>query len=58
MDLIAVLAGSLQGYGLGLGVLHILASNATSRLMAWLPIPLQELEPQGPNACPGLVLKG
>ena len=43
---------------LGLGVLHILASNATSRLMAWLPIPLQELEPQGPNACPGLVLKG
>jgi hypothetical protein len=64
---IAVLAGSLQGYGLslaglrrqvdphwkrgksflrlGLGALHMLASNATSRLMAWLPIPLQELEP-------------
>ena len=30
---------------LGLGALHMLASNATSRLMAWLPIPLQELEP-------------
>ena len=64
---IAVLASSLQGYGLslaglrrqvdphwkrgksflrlGLGALHMLTSNATSRLMAWLPIPLQELEP-------------
>jgi hypothetical protein len=29
---------------LNLGALHMLASNATSRLMAWLPIPHQELE--------------
>ncbi len=63
---IAVLTGSLQGYGLslaglrrqvdphwkrgmsflrlGLGALQMASADATARLMAWLPIPLQELE--------------
>jgi hypothetical protein len=30
---------------LGLGALQMHASDAASRLMAWMPIPLQELEP-------------
>ena len=30
---------------LGLGALQMLASEATSRQMVWLPIPLRELEP-------------
>ena len=34
---------------LGLGVLVMLASDSTARLMAWLPIPLQELEPCIPS---------
>ena len=34
---------------LGLGALQMLASDATARLMAWLPIPLQELEPCIPS---------
>jgi hypothetical protein len=35
---------------IGLGALQMLASDATRRLMAWLPIPLQELEPCIPAA--------
>ena len=63
---IAVLAGSLQGYGLrrqvdphwkrgmsflrlGLGALQMVVADATARLMAWLPIPLQDLEPCIPS---------
>jgi hypothetical protein len=34
---------------LGLRTLQMLASDATTRLMAWLPIPLQELEPCIPS---------
>jgi hypothetical protein len=34
---------------LGLRTLQMLASDATARLMAWLPIPLQELEPCIPS---------
>jgi len=34
---------------IGLGALQMLASDATARLMAWLPIPLQELEPCIPS---------
>jgi hypothetical protein len=34
---------------LGLGALQMLASDATAGLMAWLPIPLQELEPCIPS---------
>jgi hypothetical protein len=34
---------------LGLGALQMLASDVTRRLMAWLPIPLQELEPCIPS---------
>jgi hypothetical protein len=34
---------------LGLGALQMLASGATSGLMAWLPIPLRELEPCIPS---------
>jgi hypothetical protein len=34
---------------LGLGALQMLASDATHRLMAWLPIPVQELEPCIPS---------
>jgi hypothetical protein len=34
---------------IGLGTLQMVASDATSRLMAWLPIPLQELEPCIPS---------
>ena len=34
---------------LGLGALQMLASDATSGLMAWLPIPLRELEPCIPS---------
>ena len=68
---IAVLAGSLQGYGLslaglrrqvdphwkrgmsflrlGLGALQMVVADATARLMGWLPIPVQELEPCIPS---------
>jgi hypothetical protein len=48
---------------LGLGALQMLASDATSGLMAWLPIPLRELEPCIPQphgqatASTGLVLQ-
>jgi hypothetical protein len=34
---------------IGLGALQMLASDTTRRLMAWLPIPLQELEPCIPS---------
>jgi hypothetical protein len=34
---------------LGLRTLQMLASDATARLMAWLPIPLQDLEPCIPS---------
>jgi hypothetical protein len=34
---------------LGLRTLQMLASDGTARLMAWLPIPLQELEPCIPS---------
>ena len=34
---------------LGLRTLQMLASDTTARLMAWLPIPLQELEPCIPS---------
>ena len=34
---------------LGLGALQMLTSDAKSRLMAWMPIPLQELEPCIPS---------
>ncbi len=68
---IAVLVGSLQGYGLslaglrrqvdphwergmrflwiGLAALQMAMSDAAARLMDWLPIPLQELEPCIPS---------
>ena len=34
---------------IGLGALQMLASDATRRLMTWMPIPLQELEPCIPS---------
>jgi hypothetical protein len=34
---------------LGLGAVQMLASDATSGLMVWLPIPLRELEPCIPS---------
>jgi hypothetical protein len=34
---------------LGLGALQMLASDSAARLMAWRPIPLQELEPCIPS---------
>ena len=34
---------------LGLGALQMLASDSKHRLLAWLPIPLQELEPCIPS---------
>jgi hypothetical protein len=34
---------------LGLGALQMVVADASARLMAWLPIPLQELEPCIPS---------
>ena len=34
---------------IGLGALQMVVADATARLMAWLPIPLQELEPCIPS---------
>ncbi len=38
---------------LGLGALQMVVADAAARLMAWLPIPVQELEPCIPSRGPG-----
>lgn len=35
--------------GMGLAALQMTVADAATRLMAWLPIPIQELEPYDPS---------
>ena len=39
----------ISAYRIGLAALQMAMSDAATRLMAWLPIPIQELEPCVPS---------